>query len=242
MKKRTLPILALLASLAFLAPSNADAHCDTMGGPVVTAARAALESGNVNFVLIWVHPSDEGAVREAFSAATTARATGGPSKDVAEQRFFETLVRVHRAGEGAKFEGIKSADTDMGPAIPAADKAIVTGSVDDVGKLLSDTVNRGLHSRYQTLIARKNYDPNDVAAGRDYVKSYVEYTHYVEGLYESASSATAHHEHGAGEDHHGHSGHHDGHAAPLPWLLAGLMGLVAVGEGGWLLARRKRSS
>jgi hypothetical protein len=30
------------------------AHCDTMEGPVIKAARKALETGNINLVLIWV--------------------------------------------------------------------------------------------------------------------------------------------------------------------------------------------
>ncbi|MBI5536236.1 MAG: hypothetical protein HY898_26175 [Deltaproteobacteria bacterium] len=242
MNKRTLPALALLASLALLSPATAHAHCDTMSGPVISAARAALDSGNVNLVLIWVQPGDEGAVRDAFNLAKAARAASGSGKDAADQRFFETLVRVHRAGEGAPFEGIKPADADVGPAIPAADKAIATGAVDEVGRLLNDAVNRGLQQRYQSLQARKAYDPNDLAAGRAYVKSYVEYTHYVEGLYETAAGPSAHHEHAAGDRPHQHDAHHGGHAQHLPWLLAGLLGLVAIGEGGWLMARRKRGS
>ena len=48
----TLLIAVALASAALLlAPTAALAHCDGLDGPVVTAARKALESGNVNLVL-----------------------------------------------------------------------------------------------------------------------------------------------------------------------------------------------
>jgi len=40
-------------------------HCDTRDGPVVRAARVALETGNVNFVLIWVPESAENELKEA---------------------------------------------------------------------------------------------------------------------------------------------------------------------------------
>ena len=42
------------------------------------------------------------------------------------------LVRVHRAGEGAPFTGLKPAGRDLGPAIPAADEAVRVGSVEPV--------------------------------------------------------------------------------------------------------------
>jgi hypothetical protein len=37
-----------------------------MDGPVVKAAQKALETGNVNLVLIWVRKNDEGEIRKAL--------------------------------------------------------------------------------------------------------------------------------------------------------------------------------
>ena len=45
----------------------------------------------------------------------------GYGKELSDQFFIKTLVRVHRAGEGAPYTGIRPAGTDLGPAIPAAD-------------------------------------------------------------------------------------------------------------------------
>ena len=41
-------------------------HCDTRDGPVITAARTSLETGNVNFTLIWVLESAENELKEAL--------------------------------------------------------------------------------------------------------------------------------------------------------------------------------
>lgn len=38
------------------------------------------------------------------------------------------------------------------------------------------------------LLPKKNYDVNDVAAGREYVKAYVEYIHFVERLHEATTA------------------------------------------------------
>jgi hypothetical protein len=261
----------LLLAFALLLPSRAQAHCDTMSGPVLGAAQKALESGNVNLVLIWVQPGDEAAVRSSFADALAARKTDGEARQAAERSFFETLVRVHRAGEGAAYEGIKPADTDLGPAVPAADKAVETGSAEQVTRILHAAISKGTDKHLHAVLERKNYDPNDLQAGRDYVRAYVEFTHYVEGLHNAATGPASHHEHSAAaHEHHTaaaaphahgpganhqhasalhaehasalHAEHGRHHTAHLPWLLAGLLGLVVVGESGFLVWRRKKAA
>lgn len=174
-------------------------HCDGMDGPVVTLARRALETGNVNLVLPWVREEDEAQIRESFKHALAVRKLGAEAKDLADRHFFETLVRVHRAGEGAPYTGLKPAGRDLGPAIPAGDRALEDGSIDKVHKLLSDAIRKGLHEHFHRAMERKSFAPDDVRAGRGYVEAYVPYIHYVETLWEVASRAA--HGHYAEEPH-----------------------------------------
>jgi hypothetical protein len=175
-----------LAAGALPGGSPASAHCDGLDGPVVTAAREALESGDVKRVLIWVRADDEAAIRAAFTDTTAVRALGTDAKALADRHFFETLVRVHRAGEGAQYTGLKPAGRDLGPAIPAADEAIATGSEEALLQLLVEKIEKGLRSNFKAVLARKAFAGDDVAAGREYVESYVAFIHYVERLYEAA--------------------------------------------------------
>jgi hypothetical protein len=94
-------------------------HCDGLDGPVVQLAIKALDSGNVNYVLPWVQENDEPEIRRAFEHAVSVRKLSPDAKALADRHFFETLVRIHRAGEGAPFTGLKPAGRDLGPAIPA---------------------------------------------------------------------------------------------------------------------------
>lgn len=176
-------------------------HCDTLDGPVVTLARRALEAGNVNLVLPWVQKDDEAEIREAFRHALAVRKLNHEARELADRHFVETLVRVHRAGEGAPYTGLKSAGTDLGPAVPAADHALEDGSIDKVFGLLSETVRKGLHEHFERAVERKNFEINDVEAGREYVEAYVPYIHYVERLWQAAAGAAhGHHpEHGEPE-------------------------------------------
>lgn len=161
-------------------------HCDGLDGPVVNAARIALDSNQVERALIWVPASEEKAVKEAFQKTMTVRKMGGEAKDLADRYFFETLVRIHRIAEGAGFEGLKPAGRDLGPAIPAADQALKSGRHEPLASLLERELREGLKKHFQEAHARSRYDRKDVGAGREYVASYVKFIHYVERLHESA--------------------------------------------------------
>ena len=174
--------------LAIATTGNVSAHCDGLDGPVVAAARKALENGNVNLALIWVQPADEAEIRAVFNDAVSVRKLGSMSQRLADRQFFETLVRLHRAGEGATYTGLKPAGLDLGAAIPAADRVINTDDMVPLEELLSRAVQTGLHHRYEKVKALRKYDPGDLKAGREYVAAYVEFIRYVERLYDSAAT------------------------------------------------------
>lgn len=179
------------------------AHCDGLDGPVVQLAIKALDTGNVNYVLPWVQEKDEPEIRSAFDHALSVRKLGSDAKALADRHFFETLVRVHRAGEGAPFTGLKPAGRDLGPAIPAADAALKDGSIEKVIRLVSDAVTDGIRRRFHEAYHRARFAPDEVKAGREFVDAYVPYIHYVERLWRDAT-AGGHDDHSA----HAHEAEH----------------------------------
>lgn len=196
-----MPLGALDLGSAGFALAWGIGHCDGLDGPVVTQARKALETGNVNLVLPWVRSDDEDEIRHAFDHALAVRKLGPQARELADTHFFETLVRIHRAGEGAPYTGLKPAGRDLGPAIPAADQALEGGSVDAVVNLLTDAVRAGVHQRFRAAEGRRKFDANDVSAGRAYVEAYVPYIHYVEQLWHDAKGGAHGHQ---PEGHHAH--------------------------------------
>jgi len=179
----TSSLLAL--TLTFVVPNTLWAHCDGLDGPVVKAAQKALETRNVALVLIWVRPTDEPEIRAAFDKTLAVRRLGPQALALADRYFFETLVRVHRAGEGAPYTGLKPAGRDLGPAIPAADRAIDIGQVEPVVALFAQRLDEGIREHFRAAAAARNFRTDDVSAGRRYVQAYVEFIHYVERLYEA---------------------------------------------------------
>ena len=182
----TISVAVLAATL--MVSNRAQAHCDSLDGPVVKAAQRALAEGNINHVLIWVQKDDELEIKHAFKKTLAVRKLNADAQELADTYFFETLVRIHRAGEGAPYTGLKPAGRDLGPAIPAADQALNTRKIQPVIKLLTTAMHDNVERHFQDALKKKNFAPDNVEAGREFARAYVEFIHCVEALYQQASS------------------------------------------------------
>jgi len=187
--KRIGSLISIVFVSCFVLSSVVYAHCDTLDGPVIQDARIALEKSDVTPVLKWVKKEAEPEIQAAFNQALLERKS---NKEAVDMKFFETLVRIHRTGEGADFRGLKPAGA-VEPAVAKADEAIEKGSVDELAKKISDVVFNGIKERFEKVIETKKHMNESVEAGREYVAAYVEYVHYVEGIHNVASSGAAHH-------------------------------------------------
>ena len=194
---------AVVVLTLLVIPQTALAHCDTLDGPVVETARIALDKGDVTPLLKWVRADDEQEIKAAFQKTLTMRAMGSEAKDFADMYFFETLVRIHRAGEGAPYTGLKPGAA-IDPAVALADQALEGGSVDKLVKVLTDAMANGIRERFAKAYENQKHADDSVLDGREFVESYVVFTHYVEGLHNLIKgNAAPHGEAGdaAGEKH-----------------------------------------
>lgn len=157
------------------------AHCDTMEGPVVADAKRALEKHNVNYVLKWVKPENEKEIKEAFDLTLKVRILNSDAERLADMYFFETVVRLHRLGEGMSYTGIKPVGTPVDSKILAADKSIESGSLSPLSGLVPAEKQPELKERFDKVVALKNFDVNNVKAGREYIEAYVSFFHFAEG-------------------------------------------------------------
>ncbi len=165
---------SLLSILIVENRSDMAPHCDTMDGPVVKAARRALEARNVNYILPWVHKESEEELIRAFDDVLRVRGRHTEDKEATELVdlwFFETSVRLHRQGEGAPYTGIKPFGTLESPAVPLADEAIEMENPNKVIGFLADALKDELHVRFERAISKKGFDEDDIEAAREYIQA-----------------------------------------------------------------------
>lgn len=199
-----LAVLGLVvAGASALLIENSFAHCDSTRGPLIPEAKAALEKGDVTPMLKWVGKADEAELRSTFARTVTVRAMGGEARELADRYFLETLVRLHRAGEGAPFTGIR--DDAVDPVVAMADQALLDGSADPMIGKITGHLAESIREKFEQAARARARRNDSVEAGREFVKAYVTYVRYVEGVDAAIAAAGAHPAGGAGGD----AGHRD---------------------------------
>lgn len=175
--------LKILLFMSIMIPTKISAHCDSIEGPVVKAAVKAIETGNINYVLIWIPENEEPELIRLFDKVLRVRVLNDEVKELADLYFFETAVRLHRMGEGVGYTGIKPAGYQPEAGISEADNALQEKNLDVLLSNISSDHSAQLIELYSEVLTKSNYDVNDLRAGREYVEAYVHFMHFVEEIY-----------------------------------------------------------
>ena len=170
-------------------------HCDSLDGPVVTAARRALEAGNVELVLPFVPADGEAEIRAAFDRVLPLHHSSAEAWETAQLWFFETVVRIHRAAEGAPYTGLKPAGLSVGPAIPLAERAIETGSSEQLADFLGHVLRDQLKHRLDALHELGTRRTQSLDDERRYVEAMLGLQVYSHHLYQAMIATDEHHSH-----------------------------------------------
>ncbi len=186
---RILVVATMMPALLLLSRPAA-AHCDTMDGPVVKAAQLAIKRGDVTPILKWVPKTEEAQIRALFGRTLKVRSLSPEARELADNYFFETVVRVHRAGEGESFTGLKPSGTPIEPGIALADNAVATDSVDSLIRQVTSDVAEGIHLRFTRVQQASKHANDSVEAGRQYAAAYVEFIHYIEDIHKALSATS----------------------------------------------------
>lgn len=171
------------------------AHCDGIDGPVVKAAQKSLEENNINYVLAWIKPDFEKQVLDAFDKVMSIRNQNELTKEVADYFFYETVVRLHREGEGESYTGLKPAGRELSPAILLADESVESGGFQKLKHLIIESVSTSFDEKSDLLLQKKNFNTDNVEAGREFVESYVNFIHFAEKMYDLSQIKPGNHSH-----------------------------------------------
>lgn len=192
--KRNIFLIAFLF-FAIATYDTASAHCDGIDGPVVMAAKKSIEENNVNYVLAWIKPEYEQEIRATYLQVMDIRNQNEETKKITDYYFFETVVRLHRLGEGEPYTGLKPSGTKVDKGIVLADQSIADHNLDELEASMINEVKKSLDDKYQVVMQKSNYDPNDIGAAREYVEAYVQFIHFSEKMFEASESPHSDHVH-----------------------------------------------
>ena len=199
MLKSKMLIAAIAAiGLMFAAPV-AQAHCDSLDGPVAKAVQKALETGNVNPVLAYAPATAEAEIRTALEKSRKVRGLGSDARALADQSFMETVICLHRAGEGAAYTGLKPAGADYGPVIPSAEHAVETGDLTRLRAVLNQEIDHALRERLAQVRAlqKASLEPTtaaEVPHARERITAELGFVTFAETIRQAV--------HGRGAEHH----------------------------------------
>jgi Family of unknown function (DUF6448) len=174
---------------------NMPPNYDIPNGPVMNAAKMALDTGNVNYVLIWVPEESENQIKNLFEKTVCEHRAGKVVQDIAINWYLETVKRLHRAGERALYTCMNPDGPDESPVILKVNGAIETGEAEEIIGFIPKTQEHDFRHRFHHLIEKKNYDVNNVAAGREYVAEFIDFILYLHHLCTSISGEAGHPEH-----------------------------------------------
>ena len=183
-QKRTLRSVYLfpLFLILWMIPQNSFAHCDSYDGPVIQDAIKALDQHKVELVYKWISEEQEEDISDLFHKTIQYQKKDVKIYQLLEKHFLETLVRLHREGEGAPYTGLKPAGTTA-PIVGMTDKALKDKDPETLLRNLGSRIEKMIREKYDKALQLSEVQNESVEQGRAYVAAYVDYTHTVEALH-----------------------------------------------------------
>lgn len=168
--------------ISFLIPQSLFAHCDSYDGPVIQDALKALDQNKVALVMKWIDEKHEPEIEKLFKKTIKYKKLDQEVYQLLEKHFLETLVRVHREGEGEPYTGLKPAGSTS-EIIQLTDTALREDDIESFLQELNGHTGKVVREKYEKVGALKPVKDNSIAQGRAYVAAYVDYTHTIEALH-----------------------------------------------------------
>jgi hypothetical protein len=140
--------------------------CDAADSVVVTTARRALAEQELSLALPYVSEGDEPELERVFQEHTAQRLVWlGDQGDT----FVQSVVRLHLSAEGVQFSGLKPAGTQPSPAVPIAERAVLSGHPSALALLFTAEVRPELLRRFEMVRRWHEQASDEVAPLRAYL-------------------------------------------------------------------------
>lgn len=155
---------------------------DVIQGPVVKAAKMALETGNVNYILIWLPEESENTLKNLLEKTCCKRSSRMNMQNQAYDWYFATVNRFFSTSRSYDYLKTQFGGLAEKPLVLKVDTAIESGNFEEIRDIIPITHEADAKQRFLHVMNMRNYPVNDIAAGRAYVSAFFDFNRYVHDL------------------------------------------------------------
>lgn len=144
-------------------------------GPVMRAAKMALETGNVDYILIWVPEESANTLKNLLEKTCCERTTRRKARNHSVEWYMQTINRLHSEYFRPHDLNISTKTAEERRTILQVEKACETGNFDEIATVMQVTSDEEIRRRFNEVLDKSDYDVDNIAAGRAYVSAFTDF-------------------------------------------------------------------
>ena len=148
-------------------------------GPVLSAAKRALETGNADYILIWIPEESENTLKNLLEKVCCEINIHKNACDDIVDWYFNTVNRLHTVYCGPHNLNLSTKAHAEKKIIYLAERACKSGNYQDITSVIQDTPDGEMRQRFNDVIKKRNYRAENIAAGRVYVSAFTDFIVFV---------------------------------------------------------------
>lgn len=155
---------------------------DSHNGPMMIAAKRALETGKAHHILIWIPEKSENTLKNLLEKVCCKRRIQADGHDRIVDWYFETISRFHSGYYGPHNLNISTKTPEEKSIIFLVESACESGNFEEITTVIRDTPTGEMRQRFDDVMKKRNYCEENIAAGRVYVSVFTYFIAFVNNL------------------------------------------------------------
>jgi hypothetical protein len=151
-------------------------------GPVIRAAKMAMETGNASYILIWLPKEAENTLKNLLERTYCENRTRKNTQNHSIDWYFKSVNRLHSRYGWPDYPGMKFKETDEETIALMVERAFESGNFEEINSIIPLNHSGDARERFHKVMMKRNYSVDDIAAGRVYVSAFIAFIVYLHNL------------------------------------------------------------
>ena len=152
-------------------------------GPVMSAAKRSLETGNAQYILIWISEESENTLKNLLEKVCCEINTQKNARDHIVDWYFNTVNHLHSVYCGLHNLNLSTKTPEEKKIIILVEGACKSGNFKEITAIFQDTPDGEIRQRFNDVMKKRNYRLENIAAGRMYVLAFTDFIAFLNTRY-----------------------------------------------------------